>query len=553
MNIKKYIKNYKYLIILGLSLLSLLPIVFWIWNMEDLAKIADVKVVNEKLIKDTLSKNIDKFSIWFPFMIGLIVWIANSVLSALWLHKKQINAFYAYTSLILGGLGLHVFILVFLTFKKDAKKEKKENSKSSKVIAVAGISSLSALVVVPFVAVEVTKHPDSPSYADPIEVSLDENNPNLFEIFSDGFDRGMQREGIESDQNFKDFNFFNRFMTAGTNTHKSLPVLWGGRDYNYFNIMNEHNLNPSNAQSEVYGKYFLEAGIKHVYSGDFDQRTLGNTQNFSDNPGYFAVYSGTAHSVKEMHPDLNINNWSGARDSVYGKWGISNASADKACYEWMGNNIKISSNSKGARILTDDLITHRSFQLDANGNYSLHNFSDEDQQKNLTNIVSNLITKLKSVKKVINGKEISAYDNSMIVIYGDHSTHGLATNEGLKMNDDVRHAESLLMIKYPNKSYNKLNVVNDRYVYASELNGIISHYFNNRNEEPMDYFKNSKFDNKPRPVFFEDDRYVMVEWKDATNINSKLGQKIVPIGQPVIWSEKDKAQQAHDVTGLMEE
>lgn len=557
MNYKKYFTDWRYLTILSLSLLSIIPLVFFVYNIESLAKIADIKVVNEALIKDTLSKDISKFSVWFPFVIGVVIWFTNAVLSAVMLHKKQVKSLYAYSSLILGGLGIHLVILLMIPLFEKKKDLIKINRRTSLIFSVSTLGLLSMAAFIPFIAVNATTQPDTPVIGNPIEVSLDENNPNLIEVFTDGFDRGVQRENMEGDANFKDFTYFNRFMTVAGVTHRSLPVLWGGKEYNQFGILSkEPSKTPIDLQTLAYGKYFLETGAKHLRmtEQDFSQKSVVNTISWSNNPGYAQVSSGTAAAIKNDYPDINLTNWAGARDSVFGKWGVSNLSPDRVSYKWLSNNFKVTNNAKGARVLTNDLMTHRPFLLGDDGKFTFNNYSEITQANNLKDSLSELISKLKAITKVKNdGSIISAYDNSMIVFYGDHSNHGIVANEGSDIKNTLRHSESLLMIKYPHKTFNALNVVNDRYLYSSELNGIIKHYFNHKNEEPLDYFKDAKFNNVPRPIFCADNQYVMAQWQDATNISPKLGQKIAPIGEPINWDANNRDKSAHDVTALMED
>lgn len=493
------------LIILIFSFLSLIPISFFIYNLESLIKIADVRVVNEHMIKATLSKNISDFTILFPFIFGIISWMGSATLSAVFLTKKKISSSYGLTSLIMGGLGIHLIILLILFVKEISNKKIKLNV-NKKILSISLIGTTMSLTVIPYVFIMAKGSADDPVEGEKIKISLDQNNPNLLEIFSDGFDWSMQQDAMEKDSDFKDFNFFNKFMTAGTNTHKSLPVLWGGfKDYNLFSLMDSSNTDSNEIQKKIYGHYFMEAGVNHLHKDEkyFNQRTIANPTQMSDKPDYGTVNSGTPKAIKQLDPSLNLTNWSGARDANAGKWGISNSSPDKNSYDWIQNNIEINNdtNSKGARILTSDLITHRSFLLNSKNEFSLSNFSMEDQLKNLRTNFKNLINKLKSISK--NG--ISAYDNTMIVIYGDHSNHE-------KEGETLRHSESLLMIKYPNLTHQSLNIMNNTFIHSSQLNGIINDYFENRKANPLDYFNDQKFTNKERPVFIADDAYVLAKW-----------------------------------------
>lgn len=536
---KEFLKNKLNVIILIGSVLSLIPLIVLVHNALDLLRTANIGVENEKFIKDVLSRTIMYWPNISALAIGLVVWTINSVISAWAIHTKKIRPVFAYTSLLFGGLAIHLFVVLGYWIGSKTKLSDKKIKIRASVITISTL--VFAIIPVAAFSLAISKKSfDDPFVGKKVEISFDEKNPNMIEIFSDGFDKRFSEE-IENDQTLKDFYIFDKFQTEGVLTHITVPTLYDGFSRNNpFSIaLNKGITNSREYVDYVYGGHWLETGIEHLSDKNFPyfgQRTVINPITLSSNGVYGATSSGTPESIMKMDPQLNVTNWSGARDENSGKWGISNYSPDMNSMEWLNRNLTTANNGqKGARVFIPNLITHRPFMNNSSGNFSTENISYEQNKKALFGSFEKLVSVLKSMKNP-NAKHLAdgsidpnekiknAYDNTLIIIYGDHASHEEIFDE--KNNgvyDDlasrVRKTESLMMIKYPQVENPTNRIKSNRYVYSGQLNSIITDYYSNNigNKMAINYFDNSKFDNVPRPAFIHEHEYIMANWSDTDN------------------------------------
>lgn len=531
MKLVEFYRNKWNLIILVMSILSLIPLAFFYIQASKISGMSDVASANDGYIKETLSLSLSNIRILIPFIIGVFVWTTNSAISAYAINKGRIRFLYGFTSSILGGLGIHFIVsLIYLIRVKNIKINKLILS------STVTFSSL-VLIVAPFAIIVPKKTFEEPIIGKKINVSFNKAKPNLIEIFSDGLDLHSNADVILEDQNLKDFYNFENYSTAGAPTHLSKTMINAGfEDYNPFRVLHDFNYQSNREYAEkVYGELFLETGILHMhkFEDEFSSRNLINPLNYSDSPAYGMGVSSNPPAIAKRDPLLNITNWSGARDSNAGSWGISDKAPDSASYEWLSKNLVADHRvDKGARVYIGDLLTHRSFSSSSKNTYSTFNFSRNDQVKNWVQNISMVINSLKSIKNDQNhsvSEADNAYDNSMIVIYGDHASHDFIPTAGATEEDNkVRKAESALLIKYPNSNANPSNrVVRDRAIWSPQLNEIIEDGIMNHRNDPLEYFKDHRFDlDVERPMFLMADEYAFVKWSDEKQTESGVVREL---------------------------
>lgn len=543
---KEFFKNKWNIVILVGSVLSIIPIIVLVHNALDLIKAGDVGYVNEAFIKSVLSRTILYWSNLLSLVLGVVVWVTNSAISAWGIHNKRIRPLFAYTSLAFGGVMLHFFVLLGYYFKSKSKREANKRIKTT--VLTTSLLVFAAIPVATFSFALGKKSFDAPVVGKDIEISFESDKPNMVEIFTDGFDKRFS-DAIQNDSNFDDFYIFDKFQAEGIKTHFTVPTLYDGFSRNNpFSVALNRGITPDKYIDWVYGGHWLESGMEHIKDSNypyFGQRSIVNPVTLSANRAYGATTSGTPKEIKEIDPEVNVTNWAGARDDNYGSWGISNISPDRNSYKWLGNHLtEAKPGSKGARVYMADMLTHRPFLNNADGNFSSVDISFDDNKNVLFKSLGELISSLKNMKNPKlasnpNEKIKTAYDNTMFVVYGDHASHEMLFDEldengkFSELESNVRKTESLMIIKYPQITKPTNRVISDRYLYSGQLNSIISDYFTNHIDklDAIDYFKNQKFENVPRPTFIQTNHYVMSNWQGDKLVVSKdaNGNKLSPV------------------------
>lgn len=396
-----FYKNKWNLIILILSLISLVPCYFFYVNAKQLSDLQDITHANDALIEDTLSKGLNNIHILIPFLIGITVWVINAFISGLAVAKKWVRPTYGYITVFLGGLGIH--LIASLIYLIPLRKKDKKSKVSKRIWLTTGATLGVTAAVVPCAMMIGPKSFNDASIGKPIQMSFNKDNPNLIEVFTDGFDlhNADNAKMFTENPEYKDFTYINHFMSAGHPTHLSMPMVYGSFEKNNpFALLKEYNTDFNGYMDKVYSEGYIQSGVEHFANSDssFSSNNLINPINFSDRISYGSDVAGVPEALKKAIPGLQVTNWSGVRDANVGSWGITTKSPDSNSYDWLKDNMVASSQTKGARVLIQDLFTHRPFMNDANDRLTLFNFSLTEQQKLLNTKLTELVDALKMLK-----------------------------------------------------------------------------------------------------------------------------------------------------------
>lgn len=553
-----FYKNKWNLIILILSLISLVPCYFFYVNAKQLNDLQDVTNANDALINDTLSRGLSNIHILFPFLIGITVWVINAIISGIAVAKKWVRPSYGFITVFLGGLGIH--LVASLIYLIPLRKKDKKSKASKRIWLTTGATLGVTATVVPCAIMIGPKNYESPVIGQPIQMSFSKDNPNLIEVFTDGFDLHDESPLFLNNPEYKEFTYIKHFMTSGHPTHHSMPMVYGSfENNNPFALLDKYKTDATKYADFVYKDGFLSSAVEHFANTSFSSNSIVNPIALSDSIMYGTNVSGVPEAIKKAVPGINITNWSGARDANVSPWGITTKSPDSNSYEWLKNNMVASNQTKGARVLIQDLITHRPFMNADGDRFSILNFSLSTQKQLLNDKLTELIEALKNIKNPnpTTGEAANAYENSMIVVFGDHASHDFIPVGGTADENDARKVESALFIKYPGDVADvthpeRVKTISDRYVWSPQINRIINKYFAPSSDKtnPWDYInKDSVFDNVERPIFGSPTEYKFGIWKTETDANGKQVDKVVPAldannqVKRVIWSQDPVEQQ----------
>lgn len=521
-----FYRNKIALTITFLSLLSLIPFGFFFNYAKELNELQNNSDLLPGQAAKVLSRTIALPELYVPFIFGVIFWVTNGGLSAYGLAHKQIKTPFAFLALILGGLGIHIIAVLFKMIPWKGFIFKR-----LKIVASSTLIALNSTVVLaPFMIAMSMNSPEAPFVAPKMKFSLNKDNPNLIEIFTDGFDlKHFDSSDYVNDDNFKEFTWFKNFSTPGHPTHLSLSMILNDfKETNPFKEMYANSANPNRYLDYQYGKAILENGVKHFdyLKNDFNARTLINPVGFSNSEKYGYSLSSTPEAILKKDPTLKVTNWVGARDDNAGSFGFENFPPDVQSYRWFTKNSIISQQGeKGARVYISDMITHRPFMVNDKQEFTVWDIKRDDVAKTLHKSITDVITTLKNLK---DSSGFSAYDNSLIMVYGDHASHDFTDFQ--VDSGDSRPTESSFIVKYPQQSsdtQNKMQIIEDKFIWAPQINGMIQDYFGSspvtRNDSKWfdNYFnhnqKPNKFANVPRPVFSVPTTYELSSWKQNSN------------------------------------
>lgn len=327
------------------------------------------------------------------------------------------------------------------------------------------------------IGIFASKNTDEPSTVQSIKLSTKQGSENLIEIFTDGYDFNMENE-LMPDPSYKDFKMFKHAYTSGYFTVVGkITALGGLKEFNPYKLLQRNNNYYDNAYLNTFcTNEATNAMSKHlnVERSYFDQVTVMNGyDNFSEGSKLAVKYYGDTEVAKNKFPGIDYVNWSGARDENTGEWGISNMHPDKPAFELAPKKIKIS--DKPGRLMLQTDITHEPHVGDENGNGTF--------KSNLNNIVitnHNMIGKFfDSLKNIKDDLGRSVYDNSLIVVWGDHGN-----GERVEKTIDT-FAHTNLIIKFPDQVQNTIDVVDDKLFYIPQLNNIIDQYFSSKPKDPF--------------------------------------------------------------------
>lgn len=102
---KEFFKNKINALLMGISLLSIVPLVVLIKNALDLLKISDMAHTDDKFIIEVMSRGITNPTNLIGFIVGILVWVSAAGFAAYGLNKKKVRSVYGYMSLVFGVLG----------------------------------------------------------------------------------------------------------------------------------------------------------------------------------------------------------------------------------------------------------------------------------------------------------------------------------------------------------------------------------------------------------------------------------------------------------------
>lgn len=555
-----FYKNKISLTITVLSLLSLIPLAFFYKYASELNELQQIVKLTPGQAAKVLQRTLALPELYIPFIFGLFFWIANATLTSFALARGHIHPLYAIPTLALGGLGTHFAIAIILSLPWNKIIEKLSKFMNwinvANFLAVVGVGA--AVLAIPFYQAMSYPAFEVPFIGKKMKFSLDKDHPNLVEVFTDGFDiQHYDPKEYTEDDNFKEFTWFKHFATPGYPTHLSVPMIFGDFEkWNPFEIMYDTKETPDDYQSHIYADGILKSGVEHINyaQNEFSSRTLINPVGFSDSSFYGPSVSSVPKAILKEDPTLNVTNWVGARDANNGSFGVGDYPPDIQGYHWLQNNLlPASQGEKGARVYISDMITHRPFVVDDNQHFTLWDIKREDTAKSLHDALSDTINALKNIK---DNSGFSAYDNSLIVVWGDHASHDYMDYQ---LGESAsRASESSMIIKFPEqasdtKTQKFMNVIDDKFIWGPQINSIISEYFSASATQKNDsqYFNNyfnhntkpQKFDNVSRPTFGNPAWYEWSSWKQI-NGEWKFTADTQNPNYRVEWADNEKEQQA---------
>ncbi|MCK5867153.1 MAG: hypothetical protein KAG14_02015 [Mycoplasmataceae bacterium] len=217
----------------------------------------------------------------------------------------------------------------------------------------------------------------------------------------------------------------------------------------------------------------------------FNKTTVVNPITLSKAGGYSASATGDAAELKK--DGINAVNWPTARESLVGNFGITKLAPDLIAYKWLRSDKSsiIDNSKKGARVLMEDMITHRPYLVgEAGGSLEIHH----DEKYANKSIVDNVSKTIEFLKKMKDSSGNSVYDNSMIVVYGDHHSHSNhITNPDNPNDKNFGESRSMLFVKYPHTTTPKINIVENKVIYSGQINSIISDYFQKTTQQRIGF------------------------------------------------------------------
>lgn len=327
------------------------------------------------------------------------------------------------------------------------------------------------------IAIFTSKNIDEPATVSSIKLSTRRGSENLIEIFTDGYDFAMENQ-LMPDPSYKDFKMFKHAYTSGYFTVVGkITALGGLKEFNPYKLQERNNNYYDNAYLNTFcTDEATNAMNKHlnVERSYFDQVTIMNGyDNFSEGSKLAVKYYGDTQVAKDKFPGIDYVNWSGARDENTGRWGISSMHPDKPAFELVPKKIQIS--DKPGRLMLQTDITHEPHIGDENGDGTTESSLNSTVITN-HNMIGKFFDSLKNIKDDL-GR--SVYDNSMIVVWGDHGN-----GERVEKSIDT-FAHTNVIIKFPDQVQNTIDIVEDKLFYVPQLNNIIEQYFSNKPQDPF--------------------------------------------------------------------
>lgn len=321
---------------------------------------------------------------------------------------------------------------------------------------------------------------------------------NLIEICVDSMDR-IYTSPFFLNSSFKDFYYFTKFVTPGFFTAESEKIIYSENLLNDF-WQTDWSQKSKYSWSEISNiDHWLDVTMsaskaKHISNSNH----FNNIHLINDIPNRSVLN----HNFDALNVTPNINYISNemTKFDTVGRFGVTKNSQEKNNIEFIKNHMTISDGA--SRLMYSPITLHNPSRVDKYGNYSLfagNNTNNSSYMNNynipaewLMSIIGDLFNNMKSLSNEFG----NVYDNSMIVIFGDHSSHSnLSPNLNTNVGDELLKNRSPLLIKFPHTRLNGTGpeVVDDVAVYAPFLSKIEEHYFDAHDDTLAWMRSNSNF------------------------------------------------------------
>ena len=471
-------KTNKWLLLIAtiVSVLSIIPFVFFVKSMITMFGVMDFGAMPADEVAEILNRNIYSAAFFVPTFFIILSILINASISGYMLNHgvKGLEKSFAISNIVFGGLGFSlVFLIPSLLLKEHNYKEQKKYKYGFAAALIASVLS----IFISFILSFSLKGFDKPTKVSTIAFSLNEKTPNIIEIFSDGFDpRGMgnqiDKENKANGKNsiYKEFYGIDKFITAGLLTNDSFPSLMTGAKENDYKLRKEQEKEKISGSllDYTYIHKFAKGTINHMKITGGMNKYIINPIALTKSSLYNNQISGDVDYIKELDPSIKTVNWAQAKNENAGFMGTSRLSPDSQLYSWFNNHISGTKGDKPARIFMEDLVTHEPTVSTENGTIKWDSSYKHPTRKYIA--LNNHLKKLFLSFKKIKGNNTNVFDNSLIIIYGDHDDHSRKFKEDKY---GIAGNRSFMLIKYPHETKSSYTKVTDRAVYAPFINKII--------------------------------------------------------------------------------
>ena len=470
---------------------------FWllIGYLREFMGLADFANMPAEEVDKILNRSASNFEVAFPLTIFILLFVTNAIIAVVIFMKFKKYKVYSGSLLFFGGLGIANVIFLISYLLKD--KSFKSPIKMSKYVGVVALSVTPLISIYPIILAASNNTVDSATNVKTIVYSTKKDKVNLIEIFTDGFDHKAMNPLLQKDDAFNEFYAFPKYVTAGFLTNMSAPLIFGGPKYSLWQYRFDHHIKSHGiTYGKIYSEAFMKSFVDHfkIDEKKFDKRYVINPIDLSVSDNYTKQISGQPKEIKKVLPDVEVVNWAQAKNDNAGLFGSSNLSVGNNIYKWSSEKITTNDNAKlGSRIMINDLMTHSPNNATNSGKYKVT--GPENRYINAERQLSMYMNSLKN-KKGKNG--VSVFDNSLIIIYGDHADHSRRTFKNTDKDDlSIIANRSNMIIKYPSSSQSNppskpkhMTIINDRTIYAPHTNMIIQHALENP-ADGVNFIKNN--------------------------------------------------------------
>ncbi len=469
-----------------ISVLSLVPLFFLFLRLKEASNLMKADTAGPAVIDKILGYSIKTPDLLIPFIAIVIIFAIQAVIATYLLTKgttRQEKVF-GYLTFILGGLGLNAIYFVITLIINSPK--------SLRPRGVRGWATVSAIVIspivmsMPIIGFAFFKGIDNPTHIKNISYSTNPSNQNVIEIFTDGFDPQYMLEKIQNNHSYDNFDVYPNFVVSGAETSYSLPTIMEGIETR--NIFNQYDqATGATSMASMSASVFGTAISNHLSSNNVSapEKYLINTNGIIEGGGFAASMSGDPEFMKRIDPTVKTVNWGQARNDLAGTVGTMNYSPERAYLAWHDEKaIADATATKGTRVLLQEFSTHSPRITGEDGGVTFKTGTENgidvsvlETAKGLDNSLTAFIENLKTLKDT---SGISVYDNSMIIIYGDHANHSTdLIHFDSPAGTTASKYNSMMMVKYPKANYGSagyhtaVNVNTTQEIYAPFLNHII--------------------------------------------------------------------------------